>query len=1136
MAAVLVVDPQRSTVAQPGYPARVVRAGLALHFDLDGPLHAREHAQDLPLGPEGTPLGLLGCHRHEIDQPERPRLAAERGLEHVRVRLVAALDLVLAGRLELDFVLSMLAATPLLQLESSLLEAAGADGDPQRDADQVGVLELAAGPLVPVVEQHFHPAGRQLLVKHFGGALDLGVVGIDHGHQDLEGGARQRPDDAVFVVVLLDGRRYRPADADSVAAHDQGALLSLVVEDGRRHRLRIFGAELEDMADLDPPPALQVSAAARAGVAANRLAQVGESRNGEVPAVVDAGVVSILFVGADDEIGHRRHLVVGDDAQVKPHRSGKPGRRAGNFLNELLCGEFDMVAAEQMAELDGIEFTVAAQEDRHRFAGIGLDDQGLDQPAGGQVEEESDVLDGPAGGGRHRGRRRRRRGRDYKDRRTDEHKFRPREEAPEETHGLEVMPGETLAKYGHIPSEETPEEAVEEGHSETLETSGAPISELSEGVSESSTTAESAEPESFGAVEAGEAAAGETYSEAPPTEPPASGEAPLVASSVPASGPVPPSAAAEIPAVAWEHQKQTFAPASFPPARSEEPAATPAPNPAEDRDSTAERREKESDNQPVPLGGSSATGSINAAAEKGVRESVGEEAGFPEDTEAAATPSEAVEAAEKVEEVGEETKSQADESPADTETGLPEGVVADEAASAEEGSATPAPADERAYTLREPHQRPRFAPHRRRGRRGMGHRARRERHESRPGNHQAMQIAEVLKEGQEILVQIAKEPLGTKGARITSHIALPGRYLVYMPTINHIGVSRKITSEEERLRLRNTILENKGSLTGGFIVRTAAQGRPEEEFKADLKFLATLWNDIRAKSERMKAPALLHRDLDLVQRLLRDTLTPDFKTVRVDNETDYERVLDFVDRCQPSLVGKVRLYTRDTPVFEEFGVQQEIEKGLKPKVWLKSGGYIVINQTEALVAIDVNTGKYVGKTNRLEDTIVKTNIDAVHEIVRQVRLRDLGGIIVIDFIDMDERKNRQKVVQALEEALRSDRAPTKVISFHDFGLVAITRKRVKQSLERTLCEPCDYCTGSGWIKSVATVCNEILSEARKMAKQIEGDGLTLRVNPQVARALKSRDGRLVSELETMTKKDVIIKSDPTVHQERFEIF
>jgi ribonuclease G len=451
---------------------------------------------------------------------------------------------------------------------------------------------------------------------------------------------------------------------------------------------------------------------------------------------------------------------------------------------------------------------------------------------------------------------------------------------------------------------------------------------------------------------------------------------------------------------------------------------------------------------------------------------------------------------------------------------------------------TPGAPSEGTYTLREPHQRPRFAPRRgRRGRRGTSYQGRSEpRWESRPGNDQPVQIAKLLKEGQEILVQISKEPLGTKGARITSHIALPGRYLVYMPTVEHIGVSRKISSEEERLRLRNIILEHKGSLTGGFIVRTAGQGRDEEELKADLKFLSTLWNEIRSRAERLKAPALIHRDLDLVQRVLRDTLTPDFKSVRVDNEIQYERVLDFVNRSQPSLIGKVKLYTRDTPLFEEFGLQTEIEKALKPKVWLKSGGYIVINQTEALVAIDVNTGKYVGKTNRLEDTILKTNFDAVNEIVRQIRLRDLGGIIVIDFIDMDERKNRTKVTQTLEEALRKDRAPTKVIAFHDFGLVAITRKRVKQSLERTLCERCSYCSGSGWVKSPTTVCFEILAEARKMASQLENKVMTLRVNPEVAKALKSREGALVSELESLTHKEVVIKSDPAVDQERFEIF
>ena len=461
------------------------------------------------------------------------------------------------------------------------------------------------------------------------------------------------------------------------------------------------------------------------------------------------------------------------------------------------------------------------------------------------------------------------------------------------------------------------------------------------------------------------------------------------------------------------------------------------------------------------------------------------------------------------------------------------------------GAETPAPeasgeTGERSYALREQSHRPRFAS--RRGRRGRGRFNRGPRPEGgrrtepRGSNEQAVQINEVLKEGQEILVQIAKEPLGTKGARITSHVALPGRYLVYMPTIHHIGVSRKIGSEEERLRLRNIIVEHRGSLMGGIIVRTAAAGRSEEELKADVDFLARLWHEIRTRAERSKAPALIHRDLTLVERILRDILSPDFKCIRLDNEIEYQNVLDFVHRFQPSLVGHVKLYTKETAMFEEFGIQAEIDKALKPKVWLKSGGYIVINQTEALVAIDVNTGKYVGKTNRLEDTIVKTNIDAVKEIVRQVRLRDLGGIIVIDFIDMDDRRNRIKVVQALEEALRSDRAPTKILSFNEFGLVALTRKRVKQSLERTLSEQCPYCAGSGWVKSAATVSYEIMEEVKKMAHEMEGNVVTLRVNPEVARILRSREGMLMAEIEKLTGKDVVIKSDSSVHQERFEIF
>ena len=398
-------------------------------------------------------------------------------------------------------------------------------------------------------------------------------------------------------------------------------------------------------------------------------------------------------------------------------------------------------------------------------------------------------------------------------------------------------------------------------------------------------------------------------------------------------------------------------------------------------------------------------------------------------------------------------------------------------------------------------------------------------------------ISDLLKEGQEIIVQISKEPLGQKGARITSHIALPGRFVVYMPTVDHAGVSRKIPSDEERQRLKRVLQTHRQGVPGGYICRTAAEGKSEEELKNDMHFLYNLWLDMRQKAEKKPAPVLLHHDLDLVQRILRDQLTTSFKTIWVDNEEHYESILRFVQRFQPALVGRVKLYTRANPIFDEFGITAELDKALRPKVWLKSGGYIVINQTEALVAIDINTGKYVGKSNRLEDTIVKINTDAIKEIVRQVRLRDLGGIIVVDFIDMDERKNRQKVMIALEDAMRVDRAPYKILQFNDFGLVAITRKRVKQSLERTLCAPCSYCEGAGYIKSPQTVITEILQEAQRMHKAVKDQpgNLVLRVNPEVAKVLKSNQNSFLQEVEEILGKSVMVKSDPLLHQTKFDL-
>ena len=397
------------------------------------------------------------------------------------------------------------------------------------------------------------------------------------------------------------------------------------------------------------------------------------------------------------------------------------------------------------------------------------------------------------------------------------------------------------------------------------------------------------------------------------------------------------------------------------------------------------------------------------------------------------------------------------------------------------------------------------------------------------------QISELLKEGQEVLIQIAKEPIGKKGARITSHIALPGRFLVFMPTVNHTGVSRKISSEEERQRLKRIIQSERENGGGGFIVRTAAAGASDEELRADIRFLKNLWSEIKARSDSSKSPALIYHDLNVVERVLRDQVSSEFSAIWVDTEQEYERILRFANRFQPGLVKRVKLYTKETPLYDQFGLNEEISKALKSKVWLKSGGYIVINQTEALVAIDVNTGKYVGKTARLEDTIVKTNVDAIKEIVRQVRLRDLGGIIIIDFIDMDERRNRQKVMQALEEALRADRAPSKVLQFNDFGLVAITRKRVKQSLERTIGSPCPYCQSTGFVKSVNTICNEVYVEMRKISNHLEHSDVMLRVNPEVAKALKANNAQLLNEMEELTKKTIIVKSDPALHQEQFDI-
>jgi ribonuclease G len=399
-------------------------------------------------------------------------------------------------------------------------------------------------------------------------------------------------------------------------------------------------------------------------------------------------------------------------------------------------------------------------------------------------------------------------------------------------------------------------------------------------------------------------------------------------------------------------------------------------------------------------------------------------------------------------------------------------------------------------------------------------------------------IEDLLKEGQEVLVQVVKEPLGTKGARLTSHVTMPGRFLVFMPTVDHVGVSRKIDSREERSRLRGIVrsFREQHGFTGGVIIRTAASGRSEEDIVSDLSYFHQVWTEIRQKMEGRRPPAVLFQEQSLVTKLLRDLLTEDYTAIRIDNEQEHRRVLALMERMMPSLVPRVKLYTKDYPIFDEYGVQGEIDKALRSKVWLKSGGYLVINQTEALVAIDVNTGRYVGKrTGRLEDTIVKTNLEAVKEIVRQIRLRDLGGIIVLDLIDMEEKKNRQKVFQEVEKELRRDRSPSKALQVSDFGLVIVTRKRVKQSLERQLTEPCPYCSGSGSIKSASTICFEIMTEIRKIGRDLDGQGVIVRVNPDIAKALKEEESALLRDLQRTLGKPITIKPDTHLHHEQFDV-
>ena len=394
-------------------------------------------------------------------------------------------------------------------------------------------------------------------------------------------------------------------------------------------------------------------------------------------------------------------------------------------------------------------------------------------------------------------------------------------------------------------------------------------------------------------------------------------------------------------------------------------------------------------------------------------------------------------------------------------------------------------------------------------------------------------IEDLLKEGQDVLVQVAKAPMGTKGARCTSYVSLPGRNLVFMPTVNHVGISRRIGTDKERKRLRS-IIDSMRPEGAGFIVRTVAEGVSEKDLRGDMEFLIKLWNSILKRNGQSKSPSLLYNDLDLLLRTVRDLFTADVDKLIIDSRAEYERVVKFVQTFMPEFTGRIEHYQGREPIFDGYGIEAEIDRALQRKVWLKSGGYLVIDEGEALTAIDVNTGKFVGKKN-LEETITKNNVEACKEVAEQLRLRNIGGIIVVDFIDMDRAQNRERVSRALAEALKNDRAKANVTAISELGLVEMTRKRTRESLLKNLTEPCFYCEGRGYLKSEATVCYEVLREIRRNGSGFKEDTIEVRCHPKIADILATGDQQFVDDLEKRLQKKIIIKARPESHLEEYEI-
>jgi len=396
-----------------------------------------------------------------------------------------------------------------------------------------------------------------------------------------------------------------------------------------------------------------------------------------------------------------------------------------------------------------------------------------------------------------------------------------------------------------------------------------------------------------------------------------------------------------------------------------------------------------------------------------------------------------------------------------------------------------------------------------------------------------MRIKDMLKVGQDLLVQVIKGPRGTKGARVSTRISLPGRYLVLMPDSDNIGISRKIEDGGERDRL-NKIADNMRPLGYGLIVRTEAEGKSEGELRQDLEFLLRMWNQIQEKARKINPPGLVHQDLSLIYKTIRDVFASDVSTMLIDSPVDYEKAVELIELLSPKMRSRVHLYDEAEPIFERFGIETEIERLLRRKVWLKSGGHLTIDETEALTTIDVNTGKYIGSTS-LSDTILKTNLDAVTEIARQLRLRDIGGIIIIDFIDMTNAKDKQHVVSTLEKTLRQDRTRTKISHISPLGLVEMTRKRTGESISGVLTEACPYCTGRGRIESPETVSIKVERELRKVAAEADEEAFVITVHPEVAVHLVGPTGETIDEIERRLRRAVYVRANEDLHVEKFQI-